>query len=233
MRVCAVVPAYNEQDNVAGVVSGIKNQLDNVLVVDDGSVDDTRGEAESAGAVVLRHAENRGKGAALLTGAEWARDQGFDAVIVLDADGQHDWKEIPIFIETAERENADIVVGNRMNYTQTMPWDRKITNLFSSWMITKMIGQNVYDTQCGFRLMRLDALARLKLKTHRYDTESEMLVSAGKLGYKIANVPIKTIYSGQRSFINPVLDSLRFFGVVFRYLFMRTRQKKEQPDAGG
>jgi len=233
MRVCAVVPAYNEQDNVAGVVSGIKNQLDNVLVVDDGSVDDTRGEAESAGAAVLRHAENRGKGAALLTGAEWARDQGFDAVIVLDADGQHDWKEIPIFIETAERENADIVVGNRMNYTQTMPWDRKITNLFSSWMITKMIGQNVYDTQCGFRLMRLDALARLKLKTHRYDTESEMLVSAGKLGYKIANVPIKTIYSGQRSFINPVLDSLRFFGVVFRYLFMRTRQKKEQPDAGG
>ena len=226
MRVCALVPAYNEQDHVGKVVSGSKTHLETVLVVDDGSSDDTAGRAESAGAIVVRHPENRGKGAALITGWKWAGDNGFDAVIVLDADCQHDWNEIPRFIETARRENADMVVGNRMEHTGDMPWSRKMTNLFTSWVISSMIGQKVYDTQCGFRLMRLQALSNLDLKTRRYDTESEMLILAGKLGCRIANIPIKTIYSGQTSFINPVRDTLRFFGVVFRYLFMKTRPKK-------
>jgi glycosyltransferase involved in cell wall biosynthesis len=226
MKVCALVPAYNEEDNVGKVVCGSKEQLETVLVVDDGSSDDTAGRAESAGAIVVRHTENKGKGAALITGHRWACDNGFDAVIVLDSDCQHDWNEIPGFIETAERENADMVVGNRMEHTGDMPWVRKVTNMFTSWVISSMIGQKVYDTQCGFRLMRLEAFSSMDLKTRRYDTESEMLILAGKLGHKIANTPIKTIYSGQTSFINPVVDTLRFFGVVFRYLFMKTRRKK-------
>ena len=114
-----------------------------------------------------------------------------------------------------------------MGRLENMPWLRKMTNLFTSWVISRMIHQKVYDTQCGYRLMRVEAVRDLKLRTHKYDTESEMLVLAGKEGYRITNVPIKTIYSGQRSFINPVLDSLRFFGVVFRYLFKKTKHRKQ------
>ena len=223
MRVCAVVPAYNEEENISDVISGTKKHLPDVVVVDDGSADDTAKTAEEFGAIVLKHGQNLGKGEALKTAMAWAGENGFDAVIVLDADGQHDWDEIPVFIETAAREKADFVVGNRMDRFENMPWLRKETNLFTSRVISRMIGQKVYDTQCGYRLIRLAAMQNLKLRTHKYDTESEMLVLAGKKGYKIANVKIKTIYSGQTSFINPIKDSLRFFGVVFRHLFMKTK----------
>jgi len=221
MRICAIVPAYNEQEHVGEVVVGIRKYLADVVMIDDGSADETARLAAEAGAKVLRHKRNRGKGAALKTAFDWAERNGFDAVIVLDADGQHDWNEIPKFIQTADREGAEIVVGDRMGHIENMPWLRKVTNQFTSWVISRMIGQQVHDTQCGYRLMRMETIGALKLKTHKYDTESEMLLLAGKRGYRIANVPIKTIYSGQKSFINPVTETLRFFRLVFRYLFVK------------
>ena len=188
------------------------------VVIDDGSQDDTAAIARAAGATVLRHAQNRGKGAAIQTAFDFFQQSGAEFAILLDADGQHDPDEIPAFLRAVEQTGADIVVGTRMGQTRDMPWLRRAVNRFTSWVTGRLARQRIPDSQCGYRLLRRSVLPVLKLATTNYETETEMLVQAGRVGRKICSVPIRTIYDGQPSRIRPYQDGMRFVRLVAKYL---------------
>jgi glycosyltransferase involved in cell wall biosynthesis len=217
-RLIALIPAYNEAARIGDVIARTRAHVDEVVVIDDGSVDDTAMIAEKAGAKVLRHKQNLGKGGAIATALGCFGRSDAEFAILLDADGQHDPAEINKFMETARTENADIVVGTRMNDVRDMPRVRLWTNQFTSWVTGKLARQKIPDSQCGYRLLRRTVLKDLKFSTARFETETEMLIQAARAGHKIANVPIRTIYErGHSSHIHPVRDTIRFFRFVRKY----------------
>ena len=216
--VIALIPAFNEVARVADVVSRTRPHVSEVVLIDDGSVDQTASVAQAAGARVIRHQQNKGKGAAIITALECFDRSGVEFAVLLDADGQHDPAEIPKFIATAKQSGAVIVVGTRMSDTGDMPLARLWTNRFTSWVTGRLARQRIPDSQCGFRLLRRSVLPDLKLSTVRFETETEMLIQAGRAGHKIVGVPIRTIYeAGRTSHIHPLRDTVRFFKLVGKY----------------
>jgi len=220
-RTAAVVPCYNVQDQVGRVLEGILRYLppERVIVVDDGSTDSTRERAQVRGVQVVEHHRNLGKGAALVSGARRAEEMGMEYVVTLDADGQHDPDEIPLFLSEVERSGADIVIGNRMGNPEGMPPLRKLSNLLTSLVISLRTGCRIPDSQSGYRMIRVSLLTRIPLVTRRYETESEVLIKAARQGAVIASVPIRTIYGTGKSSIHPVRDTIRFFSLVVRSFF--------------
>jgi glycosyltransferase involved in cell wall biosynthesis len=217
-RVIALIPAYNEAARVGEVVARACRHVDEVVVIDDGSSDDTAAVAEKAGAKILRHEQNRGKGGAIATALDYFSRSEAEFAVLLDADGQHDPAEISKFVETADREQADIVVGDRMGDTGDMPTVRRLTNQFTSWVTSKLARQRIPDSQCGYRLLRRSVLKDLRLSTARFETETEMLIQAARAGDNIVSMPIRTIYeSGHASHIHPFRDTIRFFKFVRIY----------------
>ncbi len=214
-----LVPAYNEGRNIADVVKGCLKHVPDVVAVDDGSTDGTGESARQAGATVITHEVNRGKGAALKTGFDYILEQGWEAVIVIDGDGQHDWNEIPNIIETTFRENAAITIGSRMSDMKNMPLHRRASNLLTSWIISRLSGQYVPDSQCGFRLIRSDFLREIELTTNSFEMESEMIIIAGRKGYKVAGVPIRTIYIEGRERMGPGRDIIKFIKLFAAHIF--------------
>ena len=212
--VCVLIPAYNEAEQIGEVVEQSKEFVDRVLVVDDGSSDKTAALAEKAGAEVIRHPQNRGKGAALRTGFEKLLGSDCGSVIVLDADGQHQPSEIKTFIQAAEETGADIIIGDRMADSAAMPRIRYYTNRVMSSLLSGVCRQKVPDSQCGYRLIGRNVLETIKFKTSNYDTESEMLIEASRHGFRLGSVPIKTIYTGQISTIRPLRDTWRFIRLL-------------------
>jgi len=220
VKTCVIIPTYNESKAIAGLVRQIREQNLEVVVVDDGSQDNTSQIAKGNGATVLSNEINQGKGASLIKGFNYALNQNLDAVITMDGDGQHLATEIPFFIRLAEFSDSGIVIGNRMQQRKNMPLVRVLTNEFMSWLISWVAGQKIPDTQCGFRLIKREVLEKLKLSTSKYETESEIVIKASRLGFKIESVPIKTIYEGERSQINPFIDTFRFFKYIFKELWI-------------
>jgi len=217
-RVVALVPCYREAARIGDVVRRVRPHVDAVVVIDDGSPDQTANEARQAGAIVLPHAVNRGKGAAIQTGMQYAIEKGYDLMIFLDGDGQHNPEEVPRFLEARRASQAGIVVGNRMGDVKKMPLLRKWTNQFTSWVLSRLAGQPIADSQCGYRLLHRDVVPDIRIETSNFDTESEMLIQAGRRGHKIVSVPVQTIYEGQekQSKIRPGRDTVRFFKLVWR-----------------
>ena len=216
MKLCVVIPTYNESRTIAGLISQLKKQDLDVLVIDDGSDDNTAGIAERNGAVILRNTKNEGKGASLIKGFNYALTHNFDAVITMDGDGQHSPADIPYFIRLAEYSDGKVFIGNRMSKVKNMPRLRFLTNKFMSWLISGIIKQNISDTQCGFRLIKKEVLEKINLKTDKFEIESELLIQAARLGFKIESVPINTIYTGEKSRINPFTDTLRFVKFIVK-----------------
>ncbi len=210
---CVLIPAYNEGSRIARVISEVMPFCPNVVVVDDGSEDDTAKVAEMAGAVVLVQPENQGKGAALHRGFHYAREKGFDFVITMDGDGQHAPEDIPSFIE-AYSDGMPVIVGNRMARPDSMPLVRRITNRFMSWLLSRKMGQTVPDTQNGFRLYKTDVIPELRVDANRFAAESEMLLELSARKVRIGSVPIKVIYRDEKSKINPIKDTWRFFRML-------------------
>ncbi|MDD5408701.1 MAG: glycosyltransferase family 2 protein [Candidatus Omnitrophica bacterium] len=210
MHTCVIIPTYNEAKAIAGLIEQIHKIGLKAIIIDDGSSDDTVKISQAFGAEVLRNPSNTGKGASLIKGYTFAVSQGFDAVISMDGDGQHSADDIKSFIRKAESSDCGIIVGNRMAMTKNMPVLRIAANHFMSWIISIIAKQHIPDTQCGFRLVKREVLQKMDLSTTKYETESEILIKASRLGFKIESVPVKTIYSGQKSRINPFLDTLRF-----------------------
>lgn len=219
----AILPAFNAARFLTGVIGEIRSRHPDlrILVVDDGSTDGTADTACKAGAEVIVHEVNKGKGEALKTGYRWAQDEGIDWVFTMDSDGQHLPSEMASFLETARREEVDVVVGTRMAQVKNMPWLRLKTNQFTSWIVSRLAGQTIPDSQNGYRLYRTACLKGIRLKTSRFDSESEILVRLSRRGFTIGSTPIATIYGEEESSINPFVDTYRFFKLVFILLFSR------------
>ncbi len=216
--VLALIPAFNESARVGDVIRNARPAVGEVAVIDDGSSENTAEAARAAGAKVLRHEQNRGKGAAIATALDYFARSAAEYAVLLDADGQHDPSEIPRFLDEANRTGASIVVGTRMQDTREMPRVRRWTNQFTSWVTGKLAHQRVPDSQCGYRLLHKRVLKDLHFSTARFETETEMLIQAGRAGHKIASVPIRTIYEpGRASHIHPLRDAWRFLRLAAKY----------------
>ena len=184
-----------------------------VLVVDDGSADDTAGRAEAAGAAVLREHPNRGKGAALQAGFRRALEEGWDAVVTLDADGQHDPAEIPRFLDAWRASHADLVIGRRD--FRRMPPARRLANEIGGRAFSWAVGRSIPDNQSGYRLLssRLMA-AMIGSEEAGFELEVDMIVVCLRAGWPLAWVPIRTIYAGEPSHIRPIRHFTSFVRVV-------------------
>lgn len=218
--IVAIVPAYNEAATIRSVVEGLGPLVRATIVVDDGSSDGTGFEAESAGAVMQRHDMNRGKGHAVRTGLNWALTQPATHVLILDGDLQHVPSEASRLIEAAERTGADLVIGTRQFDRDAMPASRYLANRIGSRALSGFVGVRLNDTQCGFRLYRVDLLRRLPpLSSTGYEIETEMLVKVRRCRGLIVEAPVSAVY-GAPSKLRPVRDTTRtcFLAVYYRYI---------------
>ncbi len=214
ITIYAVIPAYNESRHIARVVEQTLRYLP-VIAVDDGSKDDTAAQAEAAGAEVLVQRPNQGKGMALKGGFEEAMRRGAEAVVMLDADGQHDPAEIPAFLQRYQETKADLIIGER-DYSQ-MPTVRRMTNTFGRWSFSRAIGQYIVDNQSGYRLLSRRMMEKtLEAREPRFEFEVEMIVLCVKAGYRLAGVPIRTIYGDETSHIQPLRHIVKWFELLWR-----------------
>jgi len=220
-RLFAVIPAKDAEATIGAVVRGIRDAVPGTtaLVVDDGSSDRTGDRARDAGALVIRHEVNQGKGAALQTGFDEALRRGAEAVLALDADGQHDPAAAPGLV--AALANADVVVGSRNHDRTGMPWLRRKTNDVTSWWVSKLAGVSIDDSQSGYRAIGAAALRAVRPESRRFDYESEFLIGAARAGFRIGKAPIPTLYNAPGSHIHPLRDTVRFIRLVLRHLFTR------------
>jgi glycosyltransferase involved in cell wall biosynthesis len=215
--VAAVIPAYLEEKHISDVVRRTLLQLGNVVVVDDGSADRTAEQAKNAGAEVIVHEQNRGKGESIKSGFRYWLEHGATYVVILDGDGQHLPEEIERFLAAAASGIGELLIGTRMNDVREMPAVRRMVNRYMSRKISRACGQDIPDTQCGFRMVHRSIIPSLLGGTERFDYETEMLILASRAGCRIASVPISTVYSDEVSSIHPVRDTLRFFKLMRRY----------------
>ena len=306
IKILVLIPAFKAEKTISrliGLISANNIEKENILVVDDGSLDSTYETAKSCGVKIIQHKKNKGKGEALKTGFEFAIKENYSGVITLDADLQHDPKFIPDFIEKAEsdintgrtgcptyerpetrtpageapsvlsptcerpgtdtfvggapspttqgdadapesgvspvkntivgvrqrrtspaervfqRSRPDILVGTRERNLKIMPFSRWLTNNLTSMIVSIMGFTNVRDSQSGYRYISTGVLKSIRLKTKKYELESELLIKAGRKGFKISPVYISTIYQGSKSFINPFVDTGRFIKLMWKSLF--------------
>lgn len=217
--IAVVIPAKDEQGRVGAVVNRVRSQADGpaptIYVVDDGSEDETASVAREAGARVLRHRVNLGKGAALLTGAEAAVKNGARLLVLMDADGQHDPGEMSRLLEPIQAGRADLVLGYR-GFTGGMPPAMRLGNTVLSGLFATLFGLTVRDTQCGYRALTAKALESLRWSALDYAVETEMLVHAVRAGLRIEEVPIATVYHDRYKGTTPV-DGLRILANMLRW----------------
>jgi glycosyltransferase involved in cell wall biosynthesis len=217
-QTAAVIPAYQDEKHIGDIVRRTRKQLDHVLVVDDGSTDQTTQRAREAGAEVIVHNQNRGKGDAIKTGlAHWS-DREITWVSLLDSDGQHLPEEIDRFLTAAASSTqSTFLIGNRMNNVSGMPFIRRVANRYMSKQISRLCGQKIPDTQCGFRMLNRQLVPELLGGGDRFDYDTEVLIVASRKGYRIESVPITTVYTDQVSKIRPLRDAIRFLKLLWRY----------------
>ena len=233
MKTCVVIPTYNEAHQIATLVEQLKNQGLEVVVVDDGSFDDTPSIALYNGATVLKNGCNLGKGVALNRGFTYALHHNFDAVITMDGDGQHDPADVPCFMRLAQHSSSGVLIGNRMHKAKDMPWPRLLANKHMSWFISLVARQDIPDSQCGFRLIKKEVLEKLELCSRNFEIETELILLASRLGYRIEAVPITTVYNGHKSRIRPLLDTMRFVRFMINYGLRKGKKNNGRGAAAG
>jgi glycosyltransferase involved in cell wall biosynthesis len=199
--ILALIPGYEEGPRIAAVVEVARRHLP-VVVVDDGSTDDTAERAEAAGATVLRQRPNAGKGAAIRMGFRYALERGAVAVVTLDADGQHDPAEIPTFLTAFEGGRPELIIGRRD--FGSMPAVRRLSNTLGGWVFSAAVGRRVPDNQSGYRLIGRQLMSVLLDSDEQgFEFEVEMIARCIALGLPMTDVPIRTIYAGEPSHIRP------------------------------
>jgi glycosyltransferase involved in cell wall biosynthesis len=222
MKICALIPAFNEAPHIARVVKGAREHLESVVVIDDGSNDGTAELARGAGAVCLESPGNCGKASALHLGIAHARAHQFTHILTMDGDGQHLPEDIPSLLRVGRETGADLVIGARTFDRALMPRARYYSNTIGSRWASALVGREIKDSQSGFRLFRLESLSRAHLRSRRYEFEMEALVKMGRMGCTIAHAPIHTVYeNGQsRSKMKPVRDTIHIclWSVAYRFL---------------
>ncbi len=219
---CAVIPAYNAERTIGKLIQKVSQfiPMKDIIVVDDGSSDKTCEIASDLGVNVLKLYRNYGKGKALKTGFEYAKSQNYTAVLTLDADLQHNPDEIPKFFARFN-EGFDILIGNRMKNLKPMPIERIFSNKTTSFLISMRTGQKILDSQCGFRLIKIDVIKNVDAKSDGFAFESEFLIKALLRGFKVGFVDIETIYNGERSYIKHFKDTFNFVSIYIQSFFWK------------
>lgn len=187
-----IIPAYNEGKTIAEIISKTKQYIPNIIVVDDGSKDDTSLKAKNSGAIIMKHKVNLGKGAALKTGCDYALQLGAQKIVVMDADGQHQPQDIPLFLQNLN--HHDIVFGCR-KVPHSMPLVLRFGNKTISRMLQLLYNIRVEDSQCGYRAFTADAYSKIRWETRDYYVETEMAIKAGKKRLRSTAISIETIYA--------------------------------------
>lgn len=222
MKVCCIIPAYQESRAIREVVTLSRKYASCVIVIDDGSTDNTGQIAEESGAKVLRHSRNRGKGAALRTGFHNALDLGCDIIITLDGDMQHNPHSIPRFVQKIE-EGFDVVVGSRSStQSEEMPFVRKLSNLITTQALRVLFKVPITDSQSGYRAFRRKVLESIQIRDEGFAAETEILIDARRAGFEISEVPIATNYGEEESKIRARRD-------IARWLVTLTKNLRPQP----
>ena len=196
MNIYIILPAYSEGKVIKDVIHSIKKQgYENIIVVDDGSTDNTYKEAKSTNVITISHPINRGKGAATQTGIDAAKLLNADIIVTMDSDGQHDPKDIKRLIQPILDDKADVVIGSRMLNTKGMPKSRIYMNKIANIVTYIFFGILVSDSQSGFRAYNKKAYTSVYTYMDRYEFESEMLGQIKNAKLRIKEIPIKVIYT--------------------------------------
>ncbi len=213
--VCAVIPFYNEKNTLSRVLNETSKYVKHIFAVNDGSIDDLYlDEKEKLNVTFIELGSNFGKGKALQEGFNAAVSEGFEIVVTLDADLQHEPEYILHFIKKLEM--FDIVIGNRLNNLKGMPLQRRLSNKLTSFFLTIKTGQKIIDSQCGFRAYKVNVLREVKTFYYGYEAESEILVKASKKGFKIGFTGIRTIYGTGKSKMRPIQAIVGFLKVLIK-----------------
>ncbi len=218
-RIVVLIPAYNAAKSLPELLRMINREgwKEEVVVVDDGSIDDTGKKAHELGATVIRHERNRGKGAALSTGfRSILAKEGVSAVVTIDADLQHDIRDIDKFVNARLKSGANIVLGRRKRVGSGMPFGRILSNLITSFLVTARTGISIPDSQCGYRLIGREVLENVVVESEGYEAETELLIKAAARGFHIAWVPVKTVYSRETSHMTHWTTTRRFMRTLLR-----------------
>jgi glycosyltransferase involved in cell wall biosynthesis len=220
LNIVAVIPAYNEETNILNVIAQVQKYVKTIIVVDDGSTDNTAKIIQSTKAVILQHTDNIGKGAALRTGFAEAIRRRANIVITIDADGQHPPDRIPSFLSKIQEEDLDIVVGSRfLSEHSHMPWIRKFTNGTTNFITRRIFGVPITDSQSGYRALKYDVIKTVKTKEMRFVMETELLIKAHRQGFQIGEVAIETIYGiGEESKMVPSRETKQWIKMAIRLL---------------
>ena len=222
-RIAVLIPAYNASESLRGVIEGIRGYGLAIVVVDDGSEDATAEIARAAGVQVLRHTRNRGKGVALRIGFRFLLQQGYRAIITMDADGQHDSSFIPRLIRAYDEGRGAIIIGSRAAEFNAMSWLRRFWNQLGVKAVSKLIGAPLTDTQSGYRLITAEVLRGLPLRAPGYAGELELLLKACKRGHTVVEIPVTTHYIDGRSssHFRPVRDTWLICQTFLQEFFWR------------
>jgi glycosyltransferase involved in cell wall biosynthesis len=220
-KVCILIPAYNAEETLGSVLKKIEPLKMDTIVVNDGSSDETKRVASENGAQLLEHPLNLGKGAALRTGFQYILQKGYQVVITLDADGQHDPSEIPSLLKIFQSVNPDILIASRAAEFGKMTFLRRFWNRLGVKAVARLCHSDITDSQSGFRLIRTEVLKAADLSTSRFETELELLIKACKKGFGVLSVPIKTqmVDGTGSSHFRPVIDTWLVCKIFLRNLF--------------
>ena len=213
-----IIPAFNAGGTIGAVIAGVAKYIsrENIIVVDDGSSDTTASVAASLDARVLRHTENKGKGAALQTGFDYLLQTTLDAVITLDADLQHPPDFIPQFTGLYSSGGFDIIIGSRLHNRKGMPIHRVLSNTITTFLVSARTGKKIKDSQSGFRLIDRKVLDAVRLKSSGFEAETEFIIKAAAVGFRFGSIPIRTIYAGEKSHMTNFATTVNFVKVLFQ-----------------
>lgn len=217
--IAIIIPAYNEAKRIGVVLEELAKLKLPIFVVDDGSKDSTFEAAQGFNATLLKHKINLGKGASLKTGCSAAFELGAEAVVIMDADGQHKTADLPKFLTALQEGKYDIIFGSR-NLRMGMPIIRFMGNKFASTLINLLFGIYISDLLCGYRAFTKDAFKKINWESSGYGIETEMVINTGRKGLRYCEVPVETVYYDKFKGVT-ILDALGILGSVIKWRIFR------------